>query len=180
MVGPSVHWYDGWSVGLFIRPSVCHTLLFFCGFWRHCSCPNDLVTSITAPTHLHATGVAVYLALFSTNRPKKVKDELKICFIMNWLAEMQILAIIAHLWPVFGLLWSRHQCSTLSKTIPWNPTLVAPLFKGYPHLRDNTVWSRSFSGFSNVKKPLYKEPLFKGYLDLRDKFLKISLHQEKF
>ena len=105
MVGPSVHWYDGWSVGLFIRPSVCHTLLFFFAvFWRHCSYPNDLVTSITAPTHLHATGVAVYLALFSTNRPKKVKDELKICFIMNWLAEMQILAIIAHLWPVFGLL----------------------------------------------------------------------------
>ena len=59
--------------------------------------------------------------------------------------------------------------------IQWNPTLVAPLFKGYPHLRDNTVWSQNFSGFSNVKKPLFKEPLFKGYLDLRDKFLKISL-----
>ena len=52
---------------------------------------------------------------------------------------------------------------------------MAPLFKGYPHLRDNTVWSRIFSGFSNVKKPLFKEPLFKGYSDLRDKFLKISL-----
>ena len=52
---------------------------------------------------------------------------------------------------------------------------MAPLFKGYPHLRDNTVWSQIFSGFSNVKKPLFKEPLFKGYLDLRDKFLKMSL-----
>ena len=52
---------------------------------------------------------------------------------------------------------------------------MAPLFKGYPHLRDNTVWSQIFSGFSNVKKPLFKEPLFKGYSDLRDKFLKISL-----
>ena len=59
--------------------------------------------------------------------------------------------------------------------IQCNPTLVAPLFKGYPHLRDNTVWSRIFSGFSNVKKPLFLEPLFKGYSDLRDKFLKISL-----
>ena len=52
---------------------------------------------------------------------------------------------------------------------------MAPIFKGYPHLRDNTVWSQNFSGFSNVKKPLFKEPLFKGYSDLRDKFLKISL-----
>ena len=59
--------------------------------------------------------------------------------------------------------------------IQWNPTLVAPLCKGYPHLRDNTVWSQIFSGFSNVKKPPFKEPLFKGYSDLRDKFLKISL-----
>ena len=57
---------------------------------------------------------------------------------------------------------------------------MAPLFKGYPHFRDNTVLSQIFSGFSNVKKPLYKEPLFKGYSDLRDKFLKISLHQKKF
>ena len=54
--------------------------------------------------------------------------------------------------------------------VQWNPTSVTPLFKGYPHLRDNTVWSQIFSGFSNVKKPL-----FKGYSDLRDKFLKISL-----
>ena len=62
-----------------------------------------------------------------------------------------------------------------TEVVQWNPTLVAPLFKGYPHLRDNTVWSRIFSGFFNVKKPLFKEPLFKGYSDLRDKFLKISL-----
>ena len=37
---------------------------FFCGLWPHCSCSNDLVTSITAPAHLHATGVAMYPALF--------------------------------------------------------------------------------------------------------------------
>jgi len=124
---PLVWWLVCWSVHL----SIClsHFTFLFCGFWHHCSCPNDLLTSITAPTHLHATGVAVYLALFSTNRPKKVKDELKICFIVNWLAEMQILAIIAHLWPVLGLLRSRHQCSTLSKTIPWNPTLGISAFK---------------------------------------------------
>ena len=107
----SVQWSVRQSIGMMVGLLVCSSIgmsitlyFFFCSFWCHCSCPNDLVTSITAPTHLHATGVAVYLALFSTNRPKKVKDELKICFIMNWLAEMQILAIIAHLWPVFGLL----------------------------------------------------------------------------
>ena len=54
--------------------------------------------------------------------------------------------------------------------VQWNPILVALLFKGYPHLRDNTVWSQIFSGSSNVKKPL-----FKGYSDLIDNFLKISL-----
>ena len=61
-VGPSVRRYVGPSV----HPSVRHTLLFlgFCGFWPHCSCPNDGVTSIMAPAHPHATGVAVYPALF--------------------------------------------------------------------------------------------------------------------
>ena len=54
----------------FVGPSVCPsvTLYFFlgfCGFWLHCSCPNDLVTSIKAPAHPHATGVAVYPALFN-------------------------------------------------------------------------------------------------------------------
>ena len=53
------------STPRFVGPSVGHTLLFwdFCGFWPHCSCPNDLVTSIEAPAHSHATGVAVYPAL---------------------------------------------------------------------------------------------------------------------
>ena len=61
-VGPSV----GPSIGPSVSPSVRHTLLFlgFCGFWPHCSCPNDGVTSIMAPAHPHATGVAVYPALF--------------------------------------------------------------------------------------------------------------------
>ena len=59
--------FVGPSVGPSVRPSVRHTLLFlgFCGFWPYCSCPNDLVTPIMAPAHPHATGVAVYLALFS-------------------------------------------------------------------------------------------------------------------
>ena len=65
------------SVRLSVRPSVGlsirHTLLFFCfcGLWPHCSCPNDWVTSNTAPAHPHATGVAVYLALFSTRTDRK-------------------------------------------------------------------------------------------------------------
>ena len=54
------------SVGPSVRRSVRHTLLFlgFCSFWLHCSCPNDLMTSITALAHPHTTGVAVYPALF--------------------------------------------------------------------------------------------------------------------
>ena len=57
------------SVSQSVRPSAHRsvTLYFFlgfCGFWPHCSCSNDLVTSIMAPAHPHATGVAVYPALF--------------------------------------------------------------------------------------------------------------------
>ena len=65
-VGPSV----SPSVCQSVRPSVRHTLPFwgFCGFWPHSSCPNDLVTSIMAPAHPHATGVAVYPALFLLTR----------------------------------------------------------------------------------------------------------------
>ena len=53
-------------VGPSVRPLVRHTLLFFgfCGLWPHRSCPNDLVTLNTAPAHPHATGAAVYPALF--------------------------------------------------------------------------------------------------------------------
>ena len=52
-----------------VRPSVgpSVTLYFFfgfCGLWPHCSCPNDQVTSNTAPAHPHATGVVLYPALF--------------------------------------------------------------------------------------------------------------------
>ena len=61
-VGPSVRQSVGPSVGLSIR----HTWLFlgFCGLRPHCSCPSDQVTSNTAPVYPHATGVAVYPALF--------------------------------------------------------------------------------------------------------------------
>ena len=65
-VGPSVRR----SVRPSVRPSVRHTL-GFCGIWPHCSCPNDLVTSNTAPAHPHATGVAVYPALFFQTRPSR-------------------------------------------------------------------------------------------------------------
>ena len=57
-------------VGPSVGPSVRHTLLFFVvffGLWPHCSCPNDKVTSNMAPAHPHATGVAVYPALFFKN-----------------------------------------------------------------------------------------------------------------
>ena len=69
-VSPSVHWtvspLGRWSIFVSVCPSVHHTLLFL-GFrvlWPHCTCPNDLVASIAAPAHPHATGVAVYPALF--------------------------------------------------------------------------------------------------------------------
>ena len=60
----------GQSGNAFVRRSTRRTFLaylalfmLFCGLWPQCSCPNDQVTSNTAPAHLHATGVAVYLAL---------------------------------------------------------------------------------------------------------------------
>ena len=47
------------------RPSVDPSHFVLCVFCDpHCSCPNDPVTSNTAPANPHATGVAVYPALF--------------------------------------------------------------------------------------------------------------------
>ena len=62
----SVRWSVGLSVCRSVGRSIRHTLLFFgfCGLWSHCSCPNNQVTSNMAPAHPHATGVAVYPALF--------------------------------------------------------------------------------------------------------------------
>ena len=53
------------SVRSSVRPSHFTFFVFFCGLWPHCSCPSDQVTSNTAPAHPHATGVAVYPALFT-------------------------------------------------------------------------------------------------------------------
>ena len=44
--------------------SVFVAMVGFCCLWLHCSCPSDQVTSKTAPAHPHATGVAVFPALF--------------------------------------------------------------------------------------------------------------------
>ena len=65
----SIYWSVGPSVRRSIHPSICPPVtlsFFFCGLWPHCSYPNGQVTSNTAPAHLHATGVAVYPALFLT------------------------------------------------------------------------------------------------------------------
>ena len=59
-VCPSVLWSVRRSVRL---TRFIFLLFFFCSIWHHCSCPNDEVTSITAPAHPHATGLAVYPAL---------------------------------------------------------------------------------------------------------------------
>ena len=73
------------SIGLSVRPSVHHTLLFwrFWGFWPHCSGPNAPLTSNMAPDHPHATGLAVYSALFVLFSVLAITDEtcqsLKIC-----------------------------------------------------------------------------------------------------
>ena len=55
------------SVRPSVRLSVRHTLLFrrLWGFWLYRSCPNAPLTLNMAPAHPHATGVAVYPALFS-------------------------------------------------------------------------------------------------------------------
>ena len=65
----SVHRSVHPSVRPSIRPSVLQILLFWhlWGFWPCCSCPNAPLTSIMAPAHPHAIGVAVYPALFFTN-----------------------------------------------------------------------------------------------------------------
>ena len=55
----SVRWSVRWSITLY-----SFFFWFFCGLWPHCSCSNDLVTSIMTPAHPHVTGVAQYLALF--------------------------------------------------------------------------------------------------------------------
>ena len=55
------------SVRPSVRPSIRQSNFTFLVFFRsspHCSCPNDQVTLDTAPAHPHATGVAVYPALF--------------------------------------------------------------------------------------------------------------------
>ena len=54
------------SVRRSVGPLVRHTLLFrrFIAFWPYRSCPNAPETSNMAPAHPHATGVAVYPALF--------------------------------------------------------------------------------------------------------------------
>ena len=53
-------------VGPSVRPSVRHTLLFWrlWGLWLYRSCPNAPLTSNMALDHPHATGIAVYPALF--------------------------------------------------------------------------------------------------------------------
>ena len=49
-------------VGQSVRPSIRRSVtlyfficFFFCGFWPHCSCPNDKATSNMAPANPHAT-----------------------------------------------------------------------------------------------------------------------------
>ena len=74
-----------WLVGLSVHPSIhqsvcqsiCHTLLFwrFWGFWPHCSGPNAPLTSNMAPAHPHATGLAVYSALFVLFSVLAITDE---------------------------------------------------------------------------------------------------------
>ena len=55
------------SVNPSVRPS--HLLFwFFYGLWPHCSCPNDHVTLNMARADPHATGIAVYPALFVAER----------------------------------------------------------------------------------------------------------------
>ena len=63
-VRPSVRLSVCPSVRLSVRPSI--TLLFRClwDFLPHFSCTNAPLTSSMAPAHPHATGVAVYPALF--------------------------------------------------------------------------------------------------------------------
>ena len=76
-----------WSV----CPSVCPSHFTFFRFLRslpQCSCPNDQVTSKTALAHPHATGVAVYPALFMFVRGVTLFTCIFRCFIViDWLTR---------------------------------------------------------------------------------------------
>ena len=60
------------SVGPLVDPLVGLSHYFFLGLWPHCSCPNDKVTSIMAPAHPHATGVAKFLVLLVKSEAPRV------------------------------------------------------------------------------------------------------------
>ena len=79
-VCPSV----GPSIGASIGPSVTLYFFFF-SLWPHCSFLNDQVTSNTTPAHPHATGVAVYSALFYEKQICRNMKTLKCSEIKNLL-----------------------------------------------------------------------------------------------
>merc|ERR1719309_662263 len=70
----STPFFVGPSVGPSVRPSH-FTFLGVRGLWPRCSCPSDQVASNIAPAHPHATGVAVYPALLSSQLVILVRDK---------------------------------------------------------------------------------------------------------
>ena len=64
----SIPLFLGLSISLSVGMSVSHfTFVMIFIFLAYGLCPNGLVTSNMAPAHSHATGVAVYPALFLNN-----------------------------------------------------------------------------------------------------------------
>ena len=67
-LSPSIHW-SHFQIPSSFRPTApakpsATGLPCIRPFWPHCSCSNDLVTSITAPAHPHATGAPWRLSNF--------------------------------------------------------------------------------------------------------------------
>ena len=88
------------SIRRSVGPSVTlYFFLFFCVLWPHRICPNDDVTSIKAPAHPNATGVAVYSAFFFF-KTRGFHGKLSICF-RRILAFNITAAIIGSLTPLF-------------------------------------------------------------------------------
>ena len=107
----SVSWSVGWSVG--------RLRLAFFGvyrqFWGYCSCPTAwLVNFITAPAHPHATGVAVYTALFSSFPCKRRKPQKPRKFVWFSKIQLSLPPIFLLLFLFLSLFFSRFfSCSTL-------------------------------------------------------------------
>ena len=152
-VGESV---SGYWFGRLVGQSVCPHFTFwrFSAFWAYYFCPVALLTFFsTTPAHPHATGVAVYPALFSKMQPLcfcsshfslihffiDLLTYSFICIKAQWQTNCSHLEKILLLfwdivnihiisrkggWKVNNIQSIREPSETLYKMMEWNPNLL--------------------------------------------------------